>query len=214
MLALFENPPVKPARRRRKPLQEDYKYIRRVKGLAWQARMWLGTKAGGSLNLGLFTTAEHPADPDRPRDEMAKWAAARASREFNKFFNPLNPDRNLRATLKHLKAKKFIPQDVLPPRVRRAKGGGYVAWARKGNVRIEADGTFGCPWAAYEALCEAIRTAFPRGQSKSAVREYERKQRRKRREEKAARRYRKGTLTDWFRGGADRQPQPELSPHA
>jgi hypothetical protein len=57
-----------------------YRWVRRVKGNATQCRPFLG--AGGSLNLGLFTLAEHPDDPGKPMGEMAEWAAAQVAKAF------------------------------------------------------------------------------------------------------------------------------------
>lgn len=50
-----------------------YKWVRRVKGGAYQARVWL-LAGRGSLNLGLFTTADH--------GDKAEWAAAQVSKAF------------------------------------------------------------------------------------------------------------------------------------
>ncbi len=52
-----------------------YNCVRRVKGGAWQARPWLGA-GRGSLNLGLFTVADH--------GDLAEWAAAQVSKAFNR----------------------------------------------------------------------------------------------------------------------------------
>lgn len=52
-----------------------YKWVRQVKGQAWQARPWLGAKYG-SLNLGLFTISQC--------GESAEWAAAQVSKAFDR----------------------------------------------------------------------------------------------------------------------------------
>lgn len=58
-------------RRRERRHRSGYSYVRRVKGGAWQARAWLG-KAGGSLNLGLFTKSEHGVWAERAAGLVAK----------------------------------------------------------------------------------------------------------------------------------------------
>ena len=56
---------------------------------------------------------------------MAEWAAGRARREFCRYYRPHEAGHGLRETLAHLKAKRWIPAAVLPPRVK-AVAGGYV----------------------------------------------------------------------------------------
>lgn len=193
--SLFDNPLVRPPRKRRAPTSE-YIYVRRVKGDAWQARVWLGAHAGGSLNLGLFTKAEHQAAPGQSDDEMAEWSAARASRQFNKFYNRTRADRDLRATLEHLKAKRFIPQDVLPPRVRRAPGGGYFAKVKVRGTVVSVEGVFECEWACYSAMLAELAKAFPREVGKAELNRAAREERARARAERERRRYH-GTLLDF-----------------
>lgn len=149
---LFDNPaagPPKKPRQRREPDGDAPRYVRRVKGRAYQARVWLGSHNGGSLNLGLFTVADWETWED------ARWAAARASREFVKRFD----GSNLRAVIEELKRKRFVPDCVLPPRVKRGPGG-YVASVRKRGGGI-ALGPFRCPWAAWDAMRAELRARFP-----------------------------------------------------
>lgn len=196
-----DNPAVKPPRRRRAPVSE-YLYVRRVKGGAWQARVWLGAHAGGSFNLGLFTKAEHQAAPGQSDDEIAEWSAARASRQFNKFYNRLRADRDLRATLEHLKAKRFIPADVLPPRVRRAPGGGYVARVKARGTVVSVKGVFACEWACYASMCAELEKAFPKSVGKAEVNARARSARARARAEREGAKYGGKTLEDFAYHGA------------
>lgn len=56
-----------------------HKWVRRVKGGAWQARPWLG-EGLGSVNLGLFTAAQH--------GDLAEWSAAQVARAFMRLWKP------------------------------------------------------------------------------------------------------------------------------
>jgi hypothetical protein len=58
---------------------EARRYVRRVKGGAWQARFWLG-RAGGSLNLGIVSRIKHGDD--------AEWCAAQISKAFAREWRP------------------------------------------------------------------------------------------------------------------------------
>lgn len=193
--SLFDNPIVRAPRKRRAP-ESEYLYVRKVKGGAWQARVWLGAHAGGSLNLGLFTTSEHQAAPGQSSDEIAEWSAARASRQFNKFYNRTREDRGLRATLEHLKTKRFIPQYVLPPRVRRAPGGGFVARVKARGRVVSVEGVFACEWTCYFAMLEELAKAFPKQVGKAEVNARARAERARAKAEREGRRYH-GTLLDF-----------------
>ena len=162
----FENPPILPPRLRRAPSNE-YLHVREVKGGAFQARVWLGAHAGGSLNLGLFTVARWETR------EHAEWAAGRASREFRKRFRP---GMSLRAALESLIRDRFVPDHVLPPRVRATADGdhffGRVKLVKAGRV-IETT-IFADAWDAYRELVEVLAREFPRGPSKGELRERDR----------------------------------------
>lgn len=106
---LFENPPIGKHRLRREPTN-SYRYVREVKGRAWQARVWVGVGGGYSLNLGLFTLSESDNSP-----ATAEWAAARASREFVKRFQP---GRTVGDVVAELKARGYVPAELeVPPHV-------------------------------------------------------------------------------------------------
>ena len=170
LVTLFDRlvPPPPPGRVRR-ATDNNYADVRRVKAGAWQARVWLGTRHGGSLNLGLFTVAKNPPpDPRDHREAGAEWAAARASRVFRELFDwslidreqPfVHGPRGLQAAVEALKAKQDIPSDVLPPRVKRVAGG-YRGYARTKGVTIET-GVTADPWACYEVVCARLAVALP-----------------------------------------------------
>ena len=105
---LFDNPP--PGRRRRRPDDDAPPFTRRVKGGAYQARVWLGR--GGSLNLGLFTLSDHPGDSKMSDREHARWAAARAAREFWKRWRP---GRTVGDVVAELQRAGFVPAAVEVP---------------------------------------------------------------------------------------------------
>ena len=146
---LFDNP----FNRKRRPSENAYKNTRKVGGNAWQARVWMGREMG-SLNLGLFTVRKWGTE------KAAEWAAARAAREFDKFYNPTNPTRDLKATLTHLKARNLIPEGVLPPRVKPVEGG-YTATAKVGGQRVDIGRVCKDPWAAYDLLRAAVANLRP-----------------------------------------------------
>jgi|GEM_PF-6361752 len=157
-VTLFPARPKPPRVRKRRPPKSEYLHVREVKGGAWQARVWLGVRSGGSLNLGLFTRTEHPDDPGEPEGRMAEWAAARASREFRRRFKP---GVSLRAVIGSLMADRLIPDHVLPPRVKKTADGRYIARVRKAGRIVEAQGVFDCPWAAHEAMLVVMAREFP-----------------------------------------------------
>jgi hypothetical protein len=195
---LFDNPPEGARARVRRAPTNSFEYVRRVKGGAWQARYWLGARAGGSLNLGLFTVAEWETEA------AAEAAAGRASREFGKFYAPPF-GRGLRETFAHLKTMRYarkwvIPADLLPPRVR-PSGGGYVARVRVAGVvtarrLLETPGVFACPWECYDAMCEVLRREFPDRPGKGELRERDRVECARRRAERTAARYRRNVLDE------------------
>lgn len=122
--------PSPPAPRlRARPDHDAPRFVRRTKGRSYQARVWLGVDAGGSLNLGLFTVNEHETW------ELARWAAARAAREFVRRFD----GSNLCAVLDELRRRRWIPEGVLPKYVSPTAGGAaFTARCRlvRGAVRV------------------------------------------------------------------------------
>lgn len=94
-------------RRRRRYDDEAPRWVRRVKGGAYQSRYWLEV-VGGSLNLGLFTLAEHPDDPGSPLGEMARWAAGRAAQGFRRIWTG---DRTVLEAVEILQMKRAAPPD-------------------------------------------------------------------------------------------------------
>jgi hypothetical protein len=94
-------------KRRRRYDEDAPRWVRRVKGGAYQARYWLEV-VGGSLNLGLFTLAEHPDDPGSPQGEMARWAAARAAEAFRRLWYG---DRTVLEAVEILQRKRPLPAD-------------------------------------------------------------------------------------------------------
>lgn len=110
--SLFENPPIARQRLRRAVDSDNHqKYTREVKGGAFQARVWLPHGGGYSLNIGLFTQADWGGDHRTARKE-ALWAAARASREFVKRFQP---GRTVGDVVAELKAKGYVPAELVVP---------------------------------------------------------------------------------------------------
>jgi hypothetical protein len=87
-----------------------YKWVRRVKGGAWQARPWLGA-AHGSLNLGLFTIDEH-GDAD-----TAEWAAAQVAAAFNREWQGSRTVGEVVASLRALPVnhRERLAKDVTVP---------------------------------------------------------------------------------------------------
>jgi hypothetical protein len=94
-------------RRRRRYDDDAPKWVRRVKGGAYQSRYWLEVVVG-SLNLGLFTLAEHPDEPGDPQGEMARWAAARAARAFQFLWTGR---RTVREAVEILQLLRPLPED-------------------------------------------------------------------------------------------------------
>jgi hypothetical protein len=98
--------------RRRAPADDaddGPRWVRRVKGGAYQARYWLEV-VGGSLNLGLFTLAEHDNDW-----RLARWAAARAAKEFRRLWVG---ERTVGEAVAILQAKTplpWVPEHVRVP---------------------------------------------------------------------------------------------------
>lgn len=104
-LLLFENPCAVRERVRREPTN-SYRYVREVKGGAWQSRVWLG-HVSASLNLGLFTLAENNND-----GREAEWSAARASREFIRRWIP---GKTVGMVVEELKRLGYVPEGVVVP---------------------------------------------------------------------------------------------------
>jgi hypothetical protein len=93
--------------KRRRYDEDAPRWVRRVKGGAYQSRYHL-EMVGGSLNLGLFTLAEHPAEPGRPDGEMAAWAA-RAAKSFRRLWSG---DRSVQEAVENLQMKRPLPADA------------------------------------------------------------------------------------------------------
>jgi hypothetical protein len=94
-------------RRRRRPAREarGYRWVRRVKGDAVQARYWLPGR--GSLNLGLFTREAH--------GDLAEWAAHRASKAFDELWRGRT---TVAAAVRRLQARgpePWVPKGVAVP---------------------------------------------------------------------------------------------------
>jgi len=102
---------VRRQRRRSDGHRPRWKWVRKVKGPnTWQARPWLGPGLG-SLNLGLFSEAEHGAS--------AEWAAAQVARAFVKLWVP---GRTVAEAVELLKrsprrAERCRPDLTAPPRL-------------------------------------------------------------------------------------------------
>ncbi len=87
-----------------------YRNTRRVKGNAWQARVWIpgaADRRGRSLNLGIFSPARHGNSADD-----AEWAAGRASREFVKAWAG---DTSIAAAVADLQRRGIVPAHVEVP---------------------------------------------------------------------------------------------------
>ncbi len=140
--------------------EADYaREIRVGQFVAWQARVWLGTFGGGSLNLGLYRASEWESESG------AREAAVRTSRAFVRFFNPTEPGKGLRETFDHLKKTRrfglpLMHESVLPPRVRRCEGGYKVVFRRRGATITDGK-VYECPWIAYEAMKKTLLAKFP-----------------------------------------------------
>lgn len=78
----------------------QHRYTRRVKGDAWQARIWLDT-VHGSLNLGLFTKDEHGVH--------AEWTAAQVAKAFVRLWRP---GRTIGEVVEELKRAKKLCERV------------------------------------------------------------------------------------------------------
>lgn len=91
--------------------RSEYRYVRRVKH-RWQARVWVGNRNGGAVNLGLYSS---------------EWEAARVVREWLKLASGrLDPLSVWLEATRPLIAKGLIPPHVLPQGVEKV-GGGFVA---------------------------------------------------------------------------------------
>jgi hypothetical protein len=149
-----EEPPANWVRRRREAEDFAPKWVRRCKGGAWQARPWSGLPWCPSINLGLFTLADNDNDW-----RLAQWSAGRAAKEFARFFSPTIPGRGLRETFAHLKRKKYVREDLLPPAVKRVPGG-FVGRATVRGQVVET-GVKADEWAAFEEL-QKLAAAVPK----------------------------------------------------
>lgn len=167
----MESPPKPRVPRERRAPTNQYRWVREVKGGAFQARVWLGNHRGGSLNLGLFTVAEWESPVD------AEWAAGRASRAFDDLYDE-GHGLSLRKTLEKLKRDEMIPDHVLPPRVKADREGRYFGRVRllKANRIVETP-SFDDAWAAYDAICSALAREFPRPATRAERREAARQRR-------------------------------------
>jgi hypothetical protein len=154
-----ETPPANWTRRRRKP-DDAPRWTRRVKGGGFQGRVHLGHDAGiplgpdkgFSLNLGLFVLSENDYDW-----RLTQWCAARAAREFMRVYRP-HAGFGLREALEHLKRKGWIPERVLPPRVKRVADG-YMGFVRKRGQVLQT-GVRADPWEAYREMNAVLEREF------------------------------------------------------
>ncbi len=89
-------------------------YVRKVKGQnTWQARCWLGPQLG-SLNLGLFSSADH--------GDKAEWAAGQVSAAFDREWQGARTVGEVVAALKVARlTRERVPDHVdVPPHQRDA----------------------------------------------------------------------------------------------
>jgi hypothetical protein len=111
---------------RREPDPTAPKYVRKVKGFEFQARLWVGAGNGGTVNLGLYPSEE---------------AAARAVRAtLRRLAGPLTPVSVWRTA----RVTGLAPARLLPQHVRRT------------GVRRSAVGSFPTPEAAHDAAVAAL----------------------------------------------------------
>ena len=82
------------------------RWVREVKGGAFQSRYWLEC-VGGSLNLGLFTLPDHNYDRG-----LAEWSAARASKAFRELWCGRV---TVGQAVEQLKRKGWVPPGVVVP---------------------------------------------------------------------------------------------------
>jgi hypothetical protein len=145
-------PPDNWVRCRRRADPEAPRWVRVVKGRAVQARFWLEV-VGGSLNLGLFTLAEHDYKP-----ELAEWAAARAADMFRKLWVG---KRTVAECVEILQMRRPIPADA-PPKLRSMR----TPWVPTG-VRVPAK------WARLKLPTEYGETEFASERRERLARERE-----------------------------------------
>lgn len=131
--------------------RSDYRYVRRVQGNAFQARVPLsGGRKWESVNLGLFGEIEHGSM------KLAEWAAGRAAREFNarSFDYATGRQRDPWDVIQELQRLGFVPADVLPRWVYRLRTGAFGARCRRRLTGVEIDltGPFYTPEAAHAAM--------------------------------------------------------------
>lgn len=146
------SPPAAAVRRRRKP-SNAYRYVRKVKGAKWQARVWVGVDAlpGGSLNLGLYDSEweagravkRYIRTGELPPGVLPKWV--REAGEFGFvaevrksghriLLGPYPTDLDAHRAMRDHLAQRF-PRPSKPPRLtanqrreRRADQGRWVDW--------------------------------------------------------------------------------------
>lgn len=102
-------------RRRFRRCPSYYKYVRKVKGNKWQARMWLGSH-GGSWNLGLYES---------------EWAADQVVSRWNYWVGKIAHPVDI---LARLRGERVVPAHVLARRVYLQGDGTFAVGVRKNGV--------------------------------------------------------------------------------
>lgn len=142
------------------------RYIRLVKGGAYQARPWLGSVR---WNLGLYHPDDYPDDRGRPDRGTAIAAALRACNEFQRRCElrwcvdddllttvtiAWSVTRELQRWVRF--GRPVVQPGVLPPYVVRHPAGGYVARSR--FVKIASPIGSASPFSSPIAACLAMLT--------------------------------------------------------
>lgn len=130
--------------------RSEYRYVRRVKGRSFQARVPLaGGRKWEGVNLGLFSADEWGSMTE------AEWAAGRAAKEYVKRHRPGRDPwevvRELQSTF--VGGLPIVPATVLPRWVYRRSDGRFGARCKRptGGVEIDLTGPFLTPEAAHSA---------------------------------------------------------------
>lgn len=106
--------------------EPGHRYIRRVKGRAYQARVWLASPPFGSVNLGTFA-----GDPDQD-DVVGERMAARVSDEYDRRAKAVGADAI--TVFVEMQREGKIPERVLPPGAYRRRDGLWGARRRFGKT--------------------------------------------------------------------------------
>lgn len=110
-----------------------YPGVRKVSLNKYQARVWVGVRKGGHLNLGIFDS------------EREAWIA------YKEFFNG--------PALADFMQRGIMPPGVLPRHVREVAGGLYSAWTKKRGKTFFV-GPYLFAEIAHERLQKAMRRVF------------------------------------------------------